>query len=110
MRKNEGRISIQVGNIFSQLGKKILQSCKSCRGPSHPHTRIYVCEANGIHIPKDSSFEPVFSTTVFLQLTLVGHPFQQRVERTGRYPEPGTCLKGLATGEAERQSIQKRLL
>ena len=106
----KGELVSKWGIFFSQLGKKILQSCKSCRGLSHPHTRIYVREANGIHIPKDSSLEPVFSPTIFLQLTLVGHPFQQRVERTGRYPEPGTCLKGLATGEAERQSIQKRLL
>lgn len=105
----KGELVSKWGIFFSQLGKKILQSCNLAGGP-HTHTRIYVREANGIHIPKDSSLEPVFSPTIFLQLTLVGHPFQQRVERTGRYPEPGTCLKGLATGEAKRQSIQKRLL
>ena len=105
----KGELVSKWGIFFSQLGKKSCNLANLAGGP-HTHTRIYVREANGIHIPKDSSLEPVFSPTIFLQLTLVGHPFQQRVERTGRYPEPGTCLKGLATGEAKRQSIQKRLL
>lgn len=42
MRKNEGRISIQVGNIFSQLGKNlaILQILQGALTPTHTHIRV----------------------------------------------------------------------
>ena len=42
MRKNEGRISIQVGNIFFPVGKKnlaILQILQGSLTPTHTHIR-----------------------------------------------------------------------
>lgn len=91
--------------FFSQLEKKKAESCKLAflAAPSHPHTYIHVHEANEILFPNDVSFEPVFSAPAFHQLPFVQHSLQQRVERVGRYSIPFTRLKGLATGEVERQ-------
>ena len=98
--------------FFSQLEKKKAESCKLAflAAPSHPHTYIHVHEANEILFPNDVSFEPVFSAPAFHQLPFVQHSLQQRVERVGRYSIPFTRLKGLATGEVERQQIQECLL
>lgn len=41
-KKMKGELVSKWGIFFSQLGKKILQSCKSCRGP-HTHTHAYTC-------------------------------------------------------------------
>lgn len=76
MRKNEGGISTSGEYFFPSWEKKSCNLANLAGGLTPTHAHIYVREANGVHIPKDSSLEPVFSPTGFQQLTLVGHPFQ----------------------------------
>lgn len=112
----------QLGIFFSLTGEKHfpnwrkkracetcanLQTCKTCRASSPPHTYAYTraCEGGSGH-----SLKFVLSTAGVPQPAFVCHAFQHGVYRAGSHSAPFALQQGLSTGEAERKPVKEHLL
>ncbi len=101
-----GAIATLLEKYYFPIGEKNqkLANLQFLQGFSPPHAHTYACETKSDRLFRtDSSSEPVFSPPASYQLPFIDHSLQQRVERIGRYSAPAALLKGLATGEVERQ-------